>query len=109
MGSGKTQPSAWLLHMPVGVVLGATALVYGLGSGALAAKTFSEGNSVWKRYFLTAFCAFLLEGLCSVTCWGKPKNRGTTEIFYGIPLKEYNIVIMVKIYPRYLDFSPVTV
>ena len=58
IGSGKTHPPAWLLHMPVGVVLGAAALVCGLGSGALAARYFSEGNTAWKRYFLIAiFCS----------------------------------------------------
>lgn len=61
IGSGQTHPPALLLHMPVGIIIGALCFCCGIFSGALAARNFAEGDARWRQGMLTA-CGFLLPG-----------------------------------------------
>lgn len=49
IGSGQTQPPAMLLRMPVGVVLAGMGLFGGILYGTYAARSFSEGDTGWKK------------------------------------------------------------
>lgn len=54
IGSGQTQPPAWLLKMPVGIIVSALCFGCGIFFGALAARSFAESNAVWRKFLFAA-------------------------------------------------------
>ena len=62
IGSGQTQPPAFLLQMPVGVIAGSLCVAGGVLFGAAAAREYSEGHVGWQKRMLTAL-ACLLSGV----------------------------------------------
>ena len=62
IGSGQTQPPAYLLKVPVGIVIGALCFGGGVLGGILAAKEFSEGRAAWRKHMLLALGGLLPGG-----------------------------------------------
>lgn len=52
LGSGQTHPPAILLKMPVGLAMAGGGLGIGSMMLFLAARAFSEGNLIWKKFTL---------------------------------------------------------
>ncbi len=63
IGSGQTQPPAFLLHMPVGILLSGLGITGGFLIGATAAKKFANGQAEWKKWGLYAMGLLLPGGI----------------------------------------------
>lgn len=62
IGSGQIQPPALLLRMPVGIIVGGLSFGWGLFGGALAAKHFAEGSTIWRKYLFASLCCIVAGG-----------------------------------------------
>ena len=66
IGSEQTQPSALLLHMPSGWLIGGLCLATGLFCGVVTAGNFAASETGWGKSLLVAL-AFLLAGAVIVS------------------------------------------
>lgn len=63
IGTGQTHPPAFLLRMPVGIIIGGLFVAGGLFLGASAAKDYSEGLVGWQKRMLAALGCLLPGGV----------------------------------------------
>lgn len=63
IGSGQTQPPALVLRMPVGILLSGLCIAGGFFIGAMAAKSFANGQAEWKKWGLYAVGLLLPGGV----------------------------------------------
>lgn len=66
LGSGKTQPPALLMRMPVGVLIGILCMGGCVMEGIRAAKAFADTDSSWRKHALAA-TALLVPGTWSIS------------------------------------------
>lgn len=67
IGTGQTQPPAMLFRMPIGFVLAGIGLFGGVLVGMYAARSFSEGNTGWKKNLGIALVIMLVSMLILCT------------------------------------------
>ncbi|MCQ2363753.1 MAG: hypothetical protein MJ041_05440 [Acidaminococcaceae bacterium] len=68
IGSGQSHAPALLLKMPVGVLVGIASLLAGLGLGAMAGKSYSEGTLNWRKQVVPPLCCLVFGlAICALT------------------------------------------
>lgn len=66
LGAGQTHPPSLMMRMPAGIILGGIGLFGGVFWGANSARSFSEGDSSWKKNLGIALCVVLASALVLV-------------------------------------------
>ena len=62
IGSGETHPPALILRMPVGILISVLCFGFGIFYCVLAAKSFAESNTKWRRLLFLSLSCIVLGG-----------------------------------------------